>query len=93
MTTRPVKMQKAALVMPDSFDADDVHKPKDSPTDDKLRHPIKPQKIIAGFLNPACEHDWLKLESDLQTLESEGKTIWKCRTCAEITNTYNWQTP
>ena len=92
MTTRPVTMQKAALVLPDSFGAD-VHKPKDSSTADKLRHPVKPQKFIAGFLNPACEHDWLKLENDLQTLESEGKTIWKCRNCAEITNTYNWQTP
>ncbi len=48
---------------------------------------------MAGYLSPACEHDWLKLENDLQTLESEGKTIWKCRTCAEVTNTYNWQTP
>ena len=92
MTTRPVTMQKAALVMPDSFGVD-PKKSKDSSTDGKSRNEIKPQKIIAGFLSPACQHDWLKLESDLQTLESEGKTIWKCRTCAEITNTYNWQTP
>ena len=92
MTTRSVTMKKATLVMPDNLGVD-IQKQKDSSTDDKLRHQIKPQKIIAGFLNPACEHDWFKLENDLQTLASEGKTIWKCRTCAEITNTYNWQTP
>ena len=92
MTTRPVTMQKVALVMSESSGVD-IQNPEDSSKDDKSRHSVKPQKIIAGFLNPACEHDWLKLENDLQTLASEGKTIWKCRTCAEITNTYNWQTP
>ena len=53
----------------------------------------KPQNIIAVLLNPGCKHDWSKLENELQTLESEGKTIWKCQTCSEITNTYDWQTP
>ena len=82
MTTRSVTTQQAAL-----------EKPADSGTADESGHEIKPQKIIATFLNPTCEHDWLKLATDLQTLEPEGKTIWQCRTCAEITNTYNWQTP
>ena len=53
----------------------------------------KPQKITAFYLNPTCEHNWGKLARDLQTLEAEGKIIWKCRTCAEITSTYDWQTP
>ena len=92
MTTRPMAKQKDALVMPDRFGLD-TEKPEDSLTAGKSGHQIKPQRFIAGFLNPACEHDWLKLANDLQTLESEGKTIWKCRTCAEITNTYNWQKP
>ncbi len=92
MTTRPMTKQKAPLVMPDSF-GNNIEKPEDSLTADTSGHEIKPQKFIAGFLNPACEHDWLKLADDLQTLESEGKTIWQCRTCAEITNTYNWRTP
>ena len=92
MTSSSVTTQKAAPVMPDSFGYD-IKKPEDSSTADKSGQEIKPQKIIAGFLNPICEHDWLKLANDLQTLESEGKTIWQCRTCAEITNTYSWQTP
>ena len=53
----------------------------------------KPQKIFAVLLNPACEHDWFKLADELQTLESEGKTIWNCRTCAKVSSTYDWQTP
>jgi hypothetical protein len=53
----------------------------------------KPQIIIATYIGPTCEHAWSKLAIDLQTLEAEGKTIWKCRTCEEITSTYDWQTP
>jgi hypothetical protein len=53
----------------------------------------KPQKFIATYLGPACEHTWSKRAKDLQTLEAEGKTIWKCRTCEEIASTYDWQTP
>ena len=92
MNSRRVTKRKAESAMPDRsrFDSEN---PQDSSTDDKSVHEIEPQKIIAGFLDPNCEHLLLKLEDELQTLESEGKTIWKCRTCAEITNTYNWQTP
>jgi len=50
-------------------------------------------KMVAGFLNPGCKHDWFKLDDHLQTLASEGKTIWRCRTCARVTNTYDWQAP
>ena len=85
MTTRPMTKQEAALGTPYHI--------RDSSTADTSAQQIKPQKIMAGYLSPACEHEWLKLESDLQTLESEGKTIWKCRTCDEVTNTYNWQSP
>jgi len=85
MTTRPMTKQEAALGTPYHIE--------ESSTAAKSGQQIKPQKIMAGYLSPACEHDWLKLENDLQTLESEGKTIWKCRTCDEVTNTYNWQTP
>ena len=70
-----------------------IEKSEVFPSGGKSGHEIKPQKIIAGFLNPTCEHEWLKLTNDLQTLASEGKTIWRCSTCAEITNTYNWQKP
>ena len=92
MTTRSVTTQKAALSMPDRFGLGS-EKPEDSSTTDKSGHEIMPRPIIAGFLNPTCEHDWLKLANDLQTLASEGKIIWRCRTCAEITNTYSWQKP
>ena len=48
---------------------------------------------VAFYLNPACEHKWSKLPIDLQTLVSEGKTIWKCATCSEVSTTYEWQIP
>jgi hypothetical protein len=92
MNSRRVTIRKAEFAMPDRVRLNKEN-PKHSSTADQSEHEIKPQKIIAGFLNPSCEHQWLKLEDELQTLESEGKTIWKCRTCAEITNTYSWQTP
>jgi hypothetical protein len=87
-----VTTQKAALLKPGSIGVE-TEKPAVSRAADKSGHDLKPQKIFAVFLNPACKHDWFKLENDLQTLEAEGKTIWKCRSCAEITNTYDWQTP
>jgi len=87
-----VTKHKEALAMPDSFELD-IEIPEESSTADESGQDIKPQKIIAGFINPTCEHDWLKVANDRQTLASEGKTIWQCRTCTEITNTYNWQTP
>jgi hypothetical protein len=82
MTTSSVKTQKV-----------ETEKPAVSRNAEKPEHDSKPQKIVAFYLNPACEHDWFKLEDELQTLEAEGKTIWKCRTCTEITNTYDWQKP
>ena len=53
----------------------------------------KPRKFIAGLLNPACKHAWVPLDDEFQTLAAEGKIIWKCRDCSEITNTYDWRTP
>ncbi len=62
MTTRPMTKQAAALGTPYHFE--------NSSTADKSGQQIKPQKIMAGYLSPVCEHDWFKLENDLQTLES-----------------------
>jgi len=78
MSTSSVTTQKAELLKPDSSRAD-----------------IEKSAIsgVAFYLNPACEHEWSKLETDLQTLASEGKTIWKCSTCSEISTTYDWQKP
>lgn len=92
MMSRSVTTQKAALAMPDSTGSD-IEKPEDSATVDESGQGSKPAPIIAGTKNPSCEHDWLQLADDLQTLASEGKIIWQCSICAEITNTYNWQTP
>ena len=85
-------MHQDTLAMSESVEFD-IEKSPESSTADESGHEIKPRKFIAGFLGSTCEHDWLKLAEDSQTLASEGKTIWKCQTCAEITNTYNWQTP
>lgn len=92
MTTRSGTGQKAACANPDSFSAG-IEKPADSATAYKSGQQSKPQKFTAILLNPVCEHVWCKLADELQTLEPEGKTIWRCRACAEITNTYDWQTP
>ena len=41
----------------------------------------------------SCTHRWEALPEDMQTLASESKTIWKCRSCGEMTNTYSWKKP
>jgi len=92
MTTRSATSKKAVLIMPDNSGFA-IGKSKQASTVHQPRHENKSQHFIAGYLNPNCEHDWTKLAVDLQTLESEGKTIWRCRTCADITNTYSWQKP
>jgi len=56
-------------------------------------HETIPQKMTAVYLNPGCEHEWVQLANHCQTLRSEGKTIWRCRACDEITHTYDWQAP
>ena len=78
MNAMSVTTQKAALQEPESYRVN-VEKPVDSG--------------VAYYLNPGCEHKWSKLATDLQTLASEGKIIWKCRTCSEISTTYDWQKP
>jgi hypothetical protein len=64
-----------------------------SPAGGKPNRGKESQNMVATMLNPACQHDWFKPEKHLQTLASEGKTIWRCRICAEVTNTYDWQKP
>ena len=54
---------------------------------------VRPQNFVAFYINPVCEHKWSKLATDLQTLASEGKTIWQCSTCTEISTTYDWKKP
>lgn len=92
MTTRPMTSQKATVLKPESF-RPGAARSADPGSAGHSSSDAKPRKIIAYYLNPACEHDWAKLESELQTLEPEGKIIWKCRSCSKITNTYDWQTP
>jgi len=86
MINRPVTGQTAARAEPDGINSvleTPVHSERSAGK----------QKMVAVLLNPGCEHDWYKMADDLQTLASEGKTIWQCRTCAKVTNTYDWQTP
>ncbi len=92
MTIRSGTGQKAAFANPGSFRVGNEN-PADSVTAGKPGREIKTQKFTALFLNPVCEHVWFKLADELQTLEPEGKTIWQCRGCEEITHTYDWQTP
>jgi len=92
MATRSVTTQTTARVKPDRFEPG-VVKPQNPAAGEKSAHTKTPQRMVAVFLNPACEHDWFRLADDRQTLAAEGKTIWQCRSCAEITNTYDWQKP
>jgi hypothetical protein len=92
MATSSVTPQKAKSANSDSLRIGGKEREYSKPTG-KPVHDAAPGKFAAGFLNPVCEHDWVKLGNDLQTLKPEGKTIWQCRTCSEITNTYDWQTP
>jgi hypothetical protein len=92
MAIRSVTTQKAELLTLGSLGAE-IEKPQESGASGNSGQEAKPQKIFAVLLNPSCEHDWFKLADELQTLESEGKTIWHCRTCAKVSSTYDWQTP
>ena len=78
MATSSVTKQQTALLKPD-----------DSGTDIKR----SVGSGVAFYLNPTCKHKWSKLPNELQTLESEGKIIWKCGDCSEISTTYDWHTP
>ena len=69
-------------------------RPLTKPLTQAKADPAKAAKpMMAFYLNPGCEHKWAKLSGELQTLHSEGKTIWKCRTCEAVTTTYEWQKP
>lgn len=92
MTASSVTTQKPPLAKSGRAGLN-IHESAHSGTSGKPEQAVNPQKIVAFLLNPGCKHDWSKLENELQTLASEGKTIWKCQTCSEITNTYDWQTP
>lgn len=92
MATRSMTASKAAIAQQERSKVE-MQNSAGSTTGKDSRHHAGSVKMSAVYLNPSCEHDWFKLANDLQTLESEGKIIWQCRTCAEITNTYDWQTP
>jgi hypothetical protein len=92
MNTRSGAGQTAAKVGHDRLESG-FKAAADRATGEISQHKTGSQKMVAAFLNPGCEHDWCKLANDLQTLASEGKTIWQCRGCSEITNTYDWKTP
>ena len=87
MTIRSVTTQKV-----DSFGAE-IEKPGQSGSVGPSGQESKQQKFYAVLLNSACKHEWFKLADELQTLKSEGKTIWNCRTCAKVSSTYDWQPP
>jgi hypothetical protein len=83
MTIRSVRDQNAEF---DRYDGSEFD--LDNPVNSESA-----QAISAVMLSSECAHDWVKLDQELQTLTSEGKTIWRCRGCAKITNTYDWQNP
>ena len=70
------------------------HKPLYLKPDNAGADTEKPMSFgVAFYVNPVCEHEWSKLANKLQTLASEGKIIWRCGSCSEISTTYDWQTP
>jgi len=93
MTTKSVTMLKTALASQQRRSRFGLESPADLETGGDSGEETGRQKMVADFLNPGCEHDWVKRSKVHQTLETEGKTIWQCRTCDEMTSTYDWQTP
>ena len=93
MATKSVTMLKTALAAQQRKSRFGLENPiKPEPGDDPGRQAGR-HKMVAEFLNPGCEHDWVKRSKVHQTLEAEGKTIWQCRACDEMTSTYDWQKP
>jgi len=70
-----------------------IERPAGSGAGESSGRETSPQKMTAFYLSPGCEHEWVKLANHCQTLKAEGKTIWRCRECDEITHTYDWQAP
>jgi hypothetical protein len=69
---------KRQFVMPEKFDFG---------IEENETHADQPQT------QTGCQHRWRHREKEHQTLADEGKTIWICDECGEITNTYSWQQP
>lgn len=40
-----------------------------------------------------CQHHWQAREDEYQTLVDEGKKVWRCADCGEVTITYSWRSP
>jgi hypothetical protein len=91
MTTNPRNTDKPGFMMPESFDFGiaDRHKDDEKSTESSSA----PEGFSEYSKDAVCKHEWYEHEEQFQTLKSEGKTVWRCRHCADITNTYAWQKP
>ena len=77
--------------MPDTFSFGLEERKSSEPETDPMETPavVKAEEDS----EPVCTHNWEALPKEQQTLDNEGKTIWKCRTCGNKTNTYSWEKP
>jgi hypothetical protein len=92
MTTSSDAKKKGQKQIPDSFEFG-IAEAVDTESAGTEYAGNRPKKF-GGYIGAAnCTHEWFELDPQLQTLSFEGKTIWRCRNCAEITNTYSWRKP
>jgi len=91
MSTGSSKKGSNVYVMPDRFSFGLENRKAVQPEFESSEAlPVKPPEHGASA---QCTHAWEELPGELQTLEEEGKTIWKCHNCGRVTNTYSWDKP
>jgi hypothetical protein len=87
MSTKSTGNRGGAYVMPERFSFGLEERAKDTEGENTSALPAQNRS------ESSCTHRWEELPKDQQTLASEDKTIWKCRSCGDMTNTYSWQKP
>jgi hypothetical protein len=86
MSTNDRKRERSGFVIPETFSFD-IEK-REEPD---LEAEMEPE--VQTWVPKACEHTWVKLPEEQQTLADEDKLIWCCQSCGKITNTYSWKEP
>lgn len=93
MATRLKESEEAGGLADRSFDFDIEERGGSGPKR-KIRESAGDGHVVhAVMIGPDCAHEWGAVPDEQQTLTGEGKTIFKCRMCGDITHTYSWQVP
>jgi hypothetical protein len=90
MSTKSTGNRGGAYVMPERFSFDLEERAKDTGNAEGENTSALPAQDSS---ESSCTHRWEALPKDQQTLVAEDKTIWKCRSCGDMTSTYSWRKP